>query len=203
MKRVGVLALQGAVSEHLDMLALLGCASHVVKGPSDLENADALVLPGGESTAISRLVTQNGLRGPIRAFARERPVLGTCAGLILCAREAAGSGGSLPGTDAYGPVVGADRLEPLDLMDITVSRNGFGRQADSFETSLDIGPVGRGIMAVFIRAPYIERAGPGVDVLAFVEGKAVMAESGTVLVTSFHPELTSDMRVMEYFLAKI
>lgn len=200
MKRIGVLALQGAVSEHLDMLGRIGVRGLPAKLPGDLAGLDGLIIPGGESTAISRLIRQNGLREPIREFAKNRPVLGTCAGLILCAAHAQGSGGALPGCgNAPDPKT---RLEPLGLIDIRASRNGFGRQADSFELHLDVEGVGTGIPAVFIRAPYIEEAGPGVRVMAAVDGKAVMAEAGNVLVTAFHPELTGDVRVHAYFCAK-
>ncbi len=187
MARVGVLALQGAVSEHLDMARRAGADSLAVNSPDDLVRADALVIPGGESTAISRLIRQNGLQEPIRAFARSHPVLGTCAGLILCGREISG------------PV---KEPQPLGLMDITVERNGFGRQTDSFETPLAVEGLGS-IPAVFIRAPYIRSAGPGARVLASVDGKMVMAEQGNILVAAFHPELTDDLTVYRYFVGKI
>lgn len=200
MKRIGVLALQGAVSEHLDMLGRIGALGVPAKRPGDLDNLDGLIIPGGESTAISRLIRQNGLQNPIREFAKTRPVLGTCAGLILCAARARGSGGALPGCDdAPNPDT---QVEPLGLMDIRASRNGFGRQVDSFELPLDVEGVGAGIPAVFIRAPYIEKAGPSVRVMASVDGKIVAAEAGNVLVTAFHPELTGDARMHAYFCAK-
>ena len=187
MVRVGVLALQGAVSEHLGMARRAGADSLAVNSPDDLAQADALVIPGGESTAISRLIRQNGLQDPIRAFARSHPVLGTCAGLILCGREISG------------PV---NEPQPLGLMDITVERNGFGRQTDSFETPLVVEGMGS-VPAVFIRAPYIQKAGAGARVLASVDGKAVMAEQGNILVAAFHPELTDDLTVYRYFVGKI
>ncbi len=187
MVRIGVLALQGAVSEHLDMAARVGAAGLPVKSPPDLAGVDALVIPGGESTAISRLIRLYGLADPIRDFARTRPVLGTCAGLILCATEVAGP---------------AAEPRPLGLMDIRVERNGFGRQVDSFETDLPVAGLGT-VRAVFIRAPFIESAGPGVRVLASVDGRAVMAEQGKILVTAFHPELTGDGSVYAYFAAKV
>lgn len=206
MKRIGVLALQGAVSEHFAMLRRAGAAGVPVKRPQDLEDIGGLIIPGGESTAISRLIEQNGLYEPIRAFAQSRPVMGTCAGLILCGTEVAGDGGRLPGETAPGPLSAqceGHRPRPLELMDIAVNRNGFGRQAESFEAPLDVEGVGLGIPGVFIRAPYIERLGPSVTPLASVDGKVVMAESGAVLVMAFHPELTEDTRVAEYFLRKI
>ncbi|SBW02958.1 Glutamine amidotransferase subunit PdxT [uncultured delta proteobacterium] len=202
MRRIGVLALQGAVSEHLSMLERAGVAGAPVRRPLDLEGCDGLIIPGGESTAISRLIRQNGLFGPIRRFAGERCVMGTCAGLVLCGTEVSGTGGAMPGeTGADGE--GAATLEPLGIMDIAVSRNGFGRQVDSFEAPLDIKGIGRDVPAVFIRAPYIERAGKGVTVLATCKGKIVAAENRTVLVTAFHPELTDDLRILRYFCSKM
>lgn len=196
-KTIGVLALQGAVAEHIAAAKQLGFSGLPVKTPAELERADALILPGGESTAMSRLIQKNGLFEPIRAFARERPVFGTCAGLILC------------GSTILGQEEARFKVEPLRLMESTVSRNGFGRQVDSFETSLDIEGIGRGIPGVFIRAPYIEEVGPGVKALACLEhpgvqgSKIVMAEYGNILTASFHPELTGDLRVMEYFCSRI
>jgi 5'-phosphate synthase pdxT subunit len=186
MRRVGILALQGAVSEHMDMAGRCGAAGIAVRSEGDLAGLDALVIPGGESTVISRLLERNNLADSIRRFARKRPVLGTCAGLILCAGEVLNPGAG---------------LRPLRLMDIVVERNSFGRQADSFEARLDIAGLG-GFPAVFIRAPAIRAAGPGVRVLAMFGGAVVMAEQGNVLVASFHPELTEDTRVYEYFMDK-
>ena len=188
MGHVGVLALQGAVSEHLARLPRHGCEGTSVKRPQDLKELDALIIPGGESTAISRLIRENGLTDALRDFGREKPVLGTCAGLILCAADIADGGGD---------------VEPLGLMDISVCRNGFGRQKDSFETAVEVSGTGRDIPAVFIRAPYIVRAGRGVTTLAFVDGRAVMAESGHILVCAFHPELTEDPRVFARFFRNL
>lgn len=202
MRRIGVLALQGAVSEHLAMLARSGASGTLVKKAEDLAGVEGLIIPGGESTAISRLIQHNGLADPIRSFAANRPVMGTCAGLILCASAVSGSGGAMPGEAEATSVDRAERLVPLGLIDITVSRNGFGRQVESFESPLAVLGIGEDIPGVFIRAPYIEHAGPGVRVLAEVKGRAVMAESGTVLVVAFHPELTADQRIVEYFLRK-
>ena len=199
--RIGVLALQGAVSEHLYMVERSGAKGIQVKKTCDLDSIDALIIPGGESTAISRLIGEHGLATPLRAFAAHAPVLGTCAGLILCASEATGTGGALPSGNSDGAT--QSRVQPLGLVDMTVSRNGFGRQCDSFETHLAVKDIGDDIPAVFIRAPYIERVGTDVTVMATYEGKIVMARSGTVLVTSFHPELTDDDRVIRYFCAMI
>ena len=186
MRKVGVLALQGAVSEHIRMAERVNTRGVPVKNRKDLASVDALIIPGGESTAISRLIRQNDLAEAIQEFAKNKPVLGTCAGLILCSKNIAGPG---------------DELQPLGLMDITVERNGFGRQVDSFETELDVTDLGT-IPAVFIRAPFIREAGPGVKVLASIDGRIVMAEQGTVLVTAFHPELADDLSIFSYFVAK-
>ncbi|GHV53964.1 pyridoxal 5'-phosphate synthase glutaminase subunit PdxT [Deltaproteobacteria bacterium] len=189
-RRIGVLALQGAVAEHMDMIGRAGAKASGVVYASDLAHLDALIIPGGESTAISRLIQKNGLYDAIVGFAKRRFLLGTCAGLVLCATKVAENEKN-------------DRLIPLQLMDMTVCRNGFGRQTDSFETDMRIEGIGNDVPGVFIRAPYIERVGKGVNVLAKVGGKIVMAETPNVLAASFHPELTDDMRVMDYFCAKI
>jgi 5'-phosphate synthase pdxT subunit len=185
---VGVLALQGDFAEHEASLKRLGAATREVRLPADLEGLDGLIIPGGESTTITRLMAMYGLLEPLRAFASRRPVWGTCAGMIVMAKHA---------TDL-------DR-EGLNLMDITVERNAFGRQVDSFETDLEVrGMAGPPLHAVFIRAPLIREAGPGVDVLAKLEdGRIVAARQGKLLVTSFHPELTQDDRMHQYFLSLI
>ena len=187
MRRIGVLALQGAVSEHLRMAGSIGAQGVPVKSREDLAAVDALVIPGGESTAISRLIRRHELTEAIQGFAQTRPVLGTCAGLILCAREISG-GGEYP--------------HPLGLMDAVVERNGFGRQVDSFEIPLPVTGLGT-VPAVFIRAPFIRTAGAGVQVLASLDGKIVMAKQGRVLVTAFHPELTDDSSIFRYFSGMI
>ena len=165
-KKIGVLALQGAVSEHIAQLQGLGALGIEIKTAEDLKLVKGLIIPGGESTAISRLIQEVGLYEPIRDFARKNPVFGTCAGLILC-------GSSI--TD------GGEKLKPLNLIDIAVTRNGFG----------------------FIRAPYIASVGEDVNVLAEYDKKIVMAEQGNILVCSFHPELTENNQVMDYFMSKI
>jgi 5'-phosphate synthase pdxT subunit len=182
---VGVLALQGDFSEHAAMLRRLNAEVREVRLPGDLEGLDCLIIPGGESTTITRLMAMYGLLEPLRAFAAHRPVWGTCAGMIVIAKHA---------TDL-------DR-ETLGLMDISVVRNAFGRQVDSFETDLEIAEVTGGpFHAVFIRAPLIKDAGPGVKVLAQIEGQGIVAaRQGRLLATSFHPELTNDLRLHEYFL---
>lgn len=188
MKRVGVLALQGAVTEHLQMLAQLQVEGVAIKHAADLANLDALIIPGGESTAISRLIQQQGMYEKIQQFANDHPVLGTCAGLILCGTHIINDDG---------------KVKPLGLIDITVERNGFGRQVDSFEVTLPIEGIAADIPAVFIRAPFIASVGEGVKVLATIDKKIVMAEQGKVLVMAFHPELTTDTRLFEYFISKI
>jgi 5'-phosphate synthase pdxT subunit len=183
---VGVLGLQGAVREHVRSLERLGIAVRVVKRVEDLDGLDALVLPGGESSAIS-LLAENGIFERLRALAAEGfPMFGTCAGMILLAREAEDR--QLPG---------------LDAIDIAVARNASGRQVDSFETTLDVDGVAPDIPAVFIRAPYVTRTGPNVTPMAWHEGFVVMAREGRILVASFHPELTDDLRVHRYFIEEL
>lgn len=186
MDTVGVLALQGDFSEHEAVLTRLGVQTRQVRLPRDLDGLTALIIPGGESTTITRLIDLYGLREPLRAFAALKPVWGTCAGMIVMANEAAD----------------LDR-EPLRLMDIEVQRNAFGRQVDSFETDLQIAEVdGPPVRAFFIRAPLILSAGPEVKILAEIEGRGIVAaRQGHLLVTSFHPELTEDGRMHRYFLS--
>ena len=178
--RIGVLALQGAVREHLEALAAAGAEPVPVRLPRDLDGVDALVLPGGESTAMRKLIDHAGLREPILQMARKgRPMLGTCAGMILLADRIA---------DGDDPV--------FPMLDVSVRRNAFGRQLDSFETDLDVPALGEGPMhAVFIRAPVVEDAGADVEVLARDQhGRPVAVRQGRVVATAFHPELTGDLR---------
>lgn len=187
MKRVGVLALQGAVREHLQSVSACGAEAVAVKWPKDLETVDALILPGGESTTMRRLIDHYGLMEPLRDFAETgKPMFGTCAGLILLA----------------GTVVGSSEAH-LGVMDVAVERNSFGRQVDSFEAALDIKGMEGAFEAVFIRAPHIVSAGPKAEVLCIHNEKIVMAKSGQFLGCSFHPELTEDHRITEYFLSMI
>jgi 5'-phosphate synthase pdxT subunit len=182
---VGVLALQGDVVEHIGALERAGARSLEVRTPDDLAAVDALVVPGGESTTVIRLLDRFGLTEPIKARVRDgMPFWGTCMGLIVAAHDV------------------ADLQQPtLDLIDVTVRRNAFGRQVDSAEVPLAIPALGeQPFPAIFIRAPWIERIGPGVEVLAQRDGHGVMVRSGNVLGTSFHPELTADERVHAYFL---
>jgi len=186
MLKVGVLALQGDFREHLRALEAVGASTRTVRLPRDLEDLDGLVIPGGESTTMRRLMGAYGLTEPVRAFADAgKPVYGSCAGCILLSREVDDSGPS-----------------ELALMDIAVSRNAYGRQVDSFETDVDAPALGDApLHAVFIRAPRIERIGPSVEVLARTDdGTVVAARQGHLMVTTFHPELTEDHRVHRYFL---
>jgi pyridoxal 5'-phosphate synthase pdxT subunit len=184
-KRVGVLALQGDVVEHSAALERAGARAISVKNPSDLARVDALVIPGGESTTVMKLLERVGLAGAIvERVRRGMPLWGTCMGMIVAARKIA---------DLDQPTLG--------LIDITVRRNAFGRQNDSAEVDLRVAALGsRPFPAIFIRAPWIERSGPEVELLAKRNGRGVMVREGNVLATSFHPELTDDPRVHQYFL---
>ncbi len=186
MTIVGVLALQGDFAEHAAILKELGAETREVRVAADLESVDSVIIPGGESTTITRLITRYGLGDPLRRFARSKPVWGTCAGMIVMARKA---------TDLD--------QETLGIMDVEVERNAFGRQVDSFETNLTIDEIdGPPLHAIFIRAPLIRTVGPNVKVLAEIDGQGVVAaREGQMLVTSFHPELTRDSRMHEYFLS--
>ncbi|MFN7017630.1 MAG: pyridoxal 5'-phosphate synthase glutaminase subunit PdxT [Fimbriimonadales bacterium] len=184
--RVGVLALQGDFAEHLAMLARLGVEGREVRKLRDLEGVDALIIPGGESTTIGKLMARYGLDEAIRARARQgMPIYGTCAGMILLAKHIEGS-----------------EQPRLGLMDITVRRNAFGRQIESFEADVPFKPTPeRPIRGVFIRAPIVSQIGDGVDTLSELEGKIVAVQQGKLLATAFHPELTDDTRVHQHFLS--
>jgi pyridoxal 5'-phosphate synthase pdxT subunit len=172
--RIGVLAVQGNVREHAAMLRRAGAEAVEVRKPEQLEELDGLIIPGGESTAIARLVRLYGLEEAIRSF--RRPVLGTCAGMILLDRR------------------------HLGLLDLAVSRNAYGRQVASFEADLELMGEEEPLRGVFIRAPRVEEAGPEVEVLAKLDGEPVLLREGRIIVAAFHPELTDDMRVHELFL---
>ncbi|MDB5094725.1 MAG: pdxT [Candidatus Eremiobacteraeota bacterium] len=185
---VGVLALQGDVIEHVAALQRTGARTREVRTPDDLAAVDALVVPGGESTTVIRLLDRFGLTAPVKQRVREgMPFWGTCMGLIVAAHDV------------------ADLEQPtLDLIDVTVRRNAFGRQVDSAEVPLAIPVLGDApFPAIFIRAPWIERTGPGVETLAERAGHGVMVRERNVLGTSFHPELTGDDRVHAYFLRMV
>jgi 5'-phosphate synthase pdxT subunit len=178
--KIGVLALHGAVIEHIRTLRSIGVEAVPVRLPGDLDGISGLILPGGESTTMRKLVARWGLREPIMALARSgAPILGTCAGMIILAREIAG---------------GEEPVFPL--IDVTVDRNAFGRQLDSFETDLSVPILGdRPVHAIFIRAPIIERVGPGVEVLARLPDQRVVAvRQRNVLAIAFHPELAGETR---------
>jgi pyridoxal 5'-phosphate synthase pdxT subunit len=176
---VGVLASQGDFAAHVRMLRGLGADAVEVRTAEQLAELDALVIPGGESTTISKAIARDGLSVAIEAHAASgRPILGTCAGMIVCDRE------------------------HLGLIDATARRNAFGRQLASFETDLQVAPIGpEPLRAVFIRAPWIESHGDGVEVLASVDGHPVAVREGNVLVCSFHPELTDDSRLHALLMA--
>ncbi len=172
--RIGVLALQGNFREHGAMLRRLGVEPIEVRKPEQLDGLDGLVIPGGESTTFMRLMGLYGLDEALRGF--DRPVFGTCAGMIVLDRD------------------------HLGLVDLTVRRNAFGRQVASFETDLDVAGEQEPLRGVFIRAPWVEEVGPGVEVLAEVDGRPVLAREGRFLVAAFHPELTDDTRLHRLFL---
>jgi 5'-phosphate synthase pdxT subunit len=194
MRRIGVLALQGSFIEHIAILERLGVEPPAVKLPKDLVGLDGLIIPGGESTTIGKLATTYKLIDELKRLAQDGlPIWGTCAGMILLAREIEGS-----------------NQPHLGLMDIAVERNAFGRQVESFEADLVIPALdivssgkekGKSFHAVFIRAPSIKRVGEGVEVLAALdEGVVVAARQRNLLATAFHPELTEDTRFHRYFL---
>ena len=175
--RIGVLAVQGNFREHAAVLRRLGADPVEVRLPEQLDGLHGLIVPGGESTAIVRLMRLYGLDEALRRF--EGPIFGTCAGMIVLDRE------------------------HLGLGDFRVERNAFGRQVHSFEADLDIGHGDEPVRAVFIRAPWIEDAGPGVEVLGEIDGHPVLARDGRLLVAAFHPELTDDTRIHELFLNQV
>ena len=190
---VGVLAVQGDVREHVAALEACGAIARPVRRPVELERVDAVVIPGGESTTMDKLVRAFDLYEPLRErIKRGTAVYGSCAGMIMLADRI---------------VDGTADQRTLGGLDVTVRRNAFGRQVESFETDLDVGVFGDGpaLHAVFIRAPWVEDAGPGVDVLATVAagpaaGRIVAVRQGALLATAFHPELTGDLRVHRLFL---
>jgi 5'-phosphate synthase pdxT subunit len=175
--KIGVLAVQGNFREHAQMLRRLDVEAVEVRKPEQLEGLDGLVIPGGESTAIGRLMRLYGLEAAIRSF--ERPVFGTCAGLIMLDND------------------------HLGIVDVNVRRNAYGRQVASFEADLDLAGDGEPLRGVFIRAPRIEAAGPDVEVVATLDGDPVLIRQGRFLLATFHPELTDDSRVHELFLEAV
>lgn len=187
--RVGVLALQGDTREHLAALREAGAEAGTVRRLSELDAVDALVIPGGESTAMSHLLREFELLEPLRArIAAGLPCYGSCAGMILLATEINDAG--TPGREAV----------PLNGIDMTVRRNAFGRQVDSFEGDIDFEGLDTPVHAVFIRAPWVERVGPDVKVLARAADHIVAVRQGSMLATSFHPEMTGDRRIHKLFV---
>ncbi|WP_310552064.1 pyridoxal 5'-phosphate synthase glutaminase subunit PdxT [Paenibacillus glufosinatiresistens] len=181
--KIGVLALQGAVEEHRVSLGRAGAESMPIKRVEELQTVDGLIIPGGESTTIGKLMRKYGFIEAIRDFAAQgRPVFGTCAGLIVMAKRIDG------GEPAH-----------LELMDMTVSRNAFGRQRESFECDLEVKGIDEPVRAVFIRAPLISEVGPEVEVLSTYRDEIVTARQGHLLAASYHPELTEDYRLHQYF----
>lgn len=181
---MGVLSLQGDAREHLRALRSAGAEAATVKTPEQLQDGDALVIPGGESTTIGKLAARFGLLDPIReAIDNGMPVFGTCAGMILLASAI---------TEGSQPLLGN--------LDVVVRRNAFGRQNESFEADLEVAGLDRSYHAVFIRAPWVEKVGAGVEVLSEVDGHPVLIRQNKILASSFHPELTHDSRIHHMFL---
>jgi pyridoxal 5'-phosphate synthase pdxT subunit len=186
MVKIGVLALQGAVREHIMSVEACGAEAIAIKRIEELEEVDGLILPGGESTAMRRLIDKYDFMDALKEFAREgKPMFGTCAGLILLAKNIVG----------HDPHIG--------VMDIKVERNSFGRQVDSFEADLAVKDVADSYPAVFIRAPHIVEAGAEVEILAKNNDRIVAAREGQYLGCSFHPELTEDHRLTAYFIEMV
>lgn len=189
--KIGVLALQGAFREHVEVLEALGADVVEVRVPHHLSGIDALFLPGGESTTIAKLLASSELAAPIRSRIDDHlPVFATCAGLILLARRVDDEhGGSSPGA--------------LPVLDCTVTRNAYGRQRESFEARLSVDGVDDGFPGVFIRSPVVTRAGPDVDVLAIHDDHPVLVRQGRVWAATFHPELSGDLRLHQRFLSEV
>lgn len=185
---IGVLAVQGAFSEHADALARVGADARLVRAADDLSGLDGLVIPGGESTTLGLLGSRTGLLDPLRQILADGlPVFGTCAGMIMLADET---------TEGAQPLIGG--------LDLCVRRNAFGRQVASFEAAVDLAPFpGAPFPGVFIRAPWAEKVGPGIEALATHGGHVIAARTDRALVTAFHPELTADLRVHDLFLTMV
>lgn len=185
--KIGVLALQGAVAEHIRSITLAGAEGVPIKKVEQLEGIDGLIIPGGESTTIGKLMRKYEFMDAIRQFSAEgKPIFGTCAGLIVLAERIQG-----------------DEEAHLRLMDITVARNAFGRQRESFETDLSVKGIEETVRAVFIRAPLILEVGAGVEILSTYKDEIVTARQGHLLAASYHPELTDDYRLHQYFVEMV
>ncbi|MBM7572502.1 pyridoxal 5'-phosphate synthase glutaminase subunit PdxT [Aquibacillus albus] len=184
MTKIGVLGLQGAIREHIQSIEASGAEGLTIKRKEQLDEVDGLILPGGESTTMRRLIDKYDFFDALIDFGKQgKPIFGTCAGLILLAND----------------IVGQDHAH-LQLMNMKVERNAFGRQKDSFEAKIDISGVADDFEAVFIRAPYIVEVGDNVEILATYRGNVVAAQQGTFLCSAFHPELTNDHRFTNYFV---
>ncbi len=183
---VGILSLQGAYALHGEILRSMDVSLQYVRYPKDLENCDSLIIPGGESTTMSKLLDESGLRQAVLDFAKQRSILGTCAGMILMAKEA-----------------DDDKVNPLRLIDMKVSRNAYGRQVDSFTTNLEMSLNGSTVSTkgVFIRAPRIISFGQDLEILAKVNDEPVLVKQGLHMASSFHPELSGNNNVHRYFLS--
>lgn len=185
MVKVGVLALQGDFAEHLEVLQSMGVEAFEVRAERELEDCDALIIPGGESTTILKLLDRFDLRDRlIKKIEQGTPTFGTCAGGIVMARRS------------------SDGERPLGVLDVSVVRNAYGRQVDSFEAEVDVKDAGT-VRGAFIRAPVIDSVGPGVEVLAEFAGKPVVVRQGNILVSTFHPEVTGDDSLHRYFLERL
>ena len=187
--KVGVLALQGAFESHIRILESLGIETREIRDPQSLDDINGLVIPGGESTAISMLLESNKLRGPLeRRISDGLPVFGTCAGMIMLSAKI---------------IDGREDQVSLRAIDIAVRRNAFGRQVDSFETELEVTGLDTPFPSIFIRAPVVETVGNGVEIYAAIDDQIVLCGNQTTLVASFHPELSNDSRIHEMFVAMI
>lgn len=186
--RVGILALQGAFSEHREIMEALGCETVEVRKPAQLDGLEAMIIPGGESTTMGRILVEQAMLAPLAEMgASGVPLYGTCAGMVLLAKEIIGS-----------------QQPRLGLMEVAVRRNAYGRQVDSFEAEIQVpalGPVP--LVGVFIRAPWVEAVGSNVEVLATYAGRPVLVREKNLLASSFHPELTTDLRLHRYFLEAV
>ncbi len=182
---IGILALQGDFAKHEERLYSLNVDTIQIKTPEMLQKCDGLIIPGGESTTLTKLMQKYGFYNPIREFAKSRPVMGTCAGMIMVAAH-----------------VDDVRVKPLHLIHISVNRNAYGRQIDSFITNVDVPFLGNSMAfrAIFIRAPQIREVGPDVETLIECQGEPVMVRHNKILALAFHPELTDDPRIHQYFL---
>ena len=188
MKNIGILGIQGAIEEHEAMLQAIGCNTLWIKEPKDLRHIDGIILPGGESTSMGKQLEWSGMMEPLRkAIAKGMPAFGTCAGMILLAKE----------------IEGNSLQSRLGLMNIVVKRNAYGSQLDSFVTDLDVAGLSQRLPAVFIRAPRIEACGDGVETLASYRNHPVLVRQGNMLAASFHPELTECTDLHRYFVSRM